>query len=286
MDIRIRAISNQHNVKISIVDLSEAMQKITELQGTNPLASIVLSKVTIANCLLGLELKNGERMSSNIMTTDGMVKKIISEFQNDKVRSFIEVPDFDLTLIAQSQNPFVATLGKNGTLTCYQDLQMKDPYVSRIDLIDGTVDGDYMEYLKTSNQIKSFIATKTVCDEKMQIKKAIGILVQLLPDHSEEDIDYLESKIGNTNFITDILMKSTNYEAVIKNIVDDAIVLDVKELKFECTCSHEKILDVIKILDQQELKKIIAEDKSIEVICEFCNKKYEITINEIKPLLN
>ncbi|ATZ19099.1 heat shock protein 33 [Williamsoniiplasma somnilux] len=286
MDIKIRATSQKHNVKIAIVDLSESMLEITNLQETNPIASIVLAKTTAANALLGVELKNGETMSSNIVTSDGLVKKIITEYQNNKVRSYIQNPNFDANLLVGVSNPLVAALGQIGTLVTCVNLNLKEPYISKVDLIDGTIDGDYMNYLRVSNQINSFITTKVKLDSKMKIEKVVGILVQLFPNHTNEDINYLETKIGNSQYIADILLNSTNYESVIKEIVEDAIILENKELKFECTCSKEKTFNSIKILGNEELKKIIAEQKNLEVVCEFCNKKYQILFTEIEQLLH
>ncbi|AUF83900.1 molecular chaperone Hsp33 [Mesoplasma syrphidae] len=286
MDIRIRGISSKHNAKISIVDITESMQKIIELQGSNPLVTIALSKFTAANTLLAMELKNGEKMTANISTKDGKIGKMITEFQNDKIRSYAQHNNFDSREILKMENPIIGTVGTQGSLLISQDLNMRDPYVSNTDLVDGSIDLDFMNYLRSSNQVQSFITTKVSLNNDFTIKKVVGILVQLLPTHTENDIDYLEEKIGNSSYVGEILLKSTNYEALIKEIIEDAVILEQRQLQFECTCSKEKVMRSIKMLGQAEISNIIEEKKDVEIVCEFCSRKYLVNSNDISELLD
>ncbi|PPJ44636.1 molecular chaperone Hsp33, partial [Rhizobium sp. KAs_5_22] len=86
---------------------------------------------------------------------------------------------------------------------------------------EGGVDALVMEYLIPSNQIHSFIATKATLNANLEVDQVVGILVQLLPDHTDEDIDFIEHKLGNSDYITDVLIKSFNYHSLLSEIVDD-----------------------------------------------------------------
>ncbi len=285
MDVSSRAISTQHNLKITIVDLTQSLTKIVELHQTNPLATIVLGKITLANALLGLELKNNEITTSTISTTDGLIKTIIAEFQNNRVRSFISNPDFVATNLKPEKKLdelLSQVVGKEGTLTVARSTVQGEPYVSRVSLTDGSIDRDYMEYLRISSQVNSFISTNVELDDDFKIKSAIGILIQLLPNYKEEDVDYLIKTIGNTAFINKILVKTTNYVSLIEEIAPDAIILESKELKFQCTCSREKTIVAVKLLGIDAVNDIIKKNETVEVICDFCKTKYEITPEELK----
>lgn len=285
MDVSSRAISTQHNLKITIVDLTQSLTQIVELHQTNPLATIVLGKITLANALLGLELKNNEITTSTISTTDGLIKTIIAEFQNNRVRSFISNPDFVATNLKPEKKLdelLSQVVGKEGTLTVARSTVQGEPYVSRVSLTDGSIDRDYMEYLRISSQVNSFISTNVELDDDFKIKSAIGILIQLLPNYKEEDVDYLIKTIGNTAFINKILVKTTNYVSLIEEIAPDAIILESKELKFQCTCSREKTIVAVKLLGIDAVNDIIKKNETVEVICDFCKTKYEITPEELK----
>ena len=48
----------------------------------------------------------------------------------------------------------------------------------------------------------------------------------------------------------------------------------------EC-CSIEKVKSVLKSLGKEQLDIIIKEDKKAEVICPYCNKKYNFSEEEL-----
>ncbi|WP_338969840.1 Hsp33 family molecular chaperone HslO [Spiroplasma endosymbiont of Labia minor] len=286
MDLEIRAISEKHNIKMSIIDITESFQKIVDLQQTNPLASLAAGRVTIANALIGLSQKNNEKITS-VINGAGYIGTIISEYQNNAVRTYVQIPDFDITGITQGEiSPLAQVVGKNGFLQVTRDSGMKEPYTSRVQLVNGEINIDYMYYLNQSEQIHSIIASDVKIDNNGKIKKAVGLIVQLLPEYTDEDINFLEEKLGSLDYTTKVLSKTTNYHEFLKDIAFDVKILSNNTLKFECTCSVEKVLASVKLLGKDELEKIIEQAEDVEVVCDFCKKKYVVSVNEVKKILN
>ena len=56
-------------------------------------------------------------------------------------------------------------------------------------------------------------------------------------------------------------------------------------MKKEC-CSKERIEIVLKSLGKEQLNVIIEEDKKAEIICPYCNKKYNFSEEELKQIYN
>jgi len=285
MDVSLRAISQKHNFKISIVDITESIREIVEKQQTNPLGAVAIAKITIANTLLALELKNEETTTSNLHSEVGLVKRIIAEYQDGKIRSYIANPDFDISQIDPKVNPIKQVIGTKGTLTVAQSTLNLDPYVSQVDLEDGSIDLDYMMFLKKSNQISSYINTTVKTNDKLEIEKAVGILIQLFPEHTDEDISFLDQKVGSSDYLSKILLESTNYTALVEEIAEDAVVLETREIIFKCSCSEEKSLAAIGLLGKEAIEEIIAANEPLEVICDFCKTKYVLSIEQIKTLI-
>ncbi|QEH61212.1 molecular chaperone Hsp33 [Spiroplasma chinense] len=286
MDMEIRAISDDYNVKMAVVDISESLDEIIKLQKTNPLASVALGRTIVANALLSLSVKDGSKMTTNINGM-GLGGTIIAEFQNNAVRGYIENPNFDIADIIEDEgSPLSQVVGKNGFLQVSRDNGGSEPYTSRVELISGEVNMDYMYYLQQSDQVHSLITTTVEINDDGSIKKACGIIMQLLPDFKEEAIDDIEEKIGSLDHLKKTLVDSTNYESLLKEICPDAKVLGVNQLKFECTCNLKKVMDSIKMLGAEEITKAINEGEEVEVICDFCKKQYLIKPEELKTLLN
>jgi len=53
----------------------------------------------------------------------------------------------------------------------------------------------------------------------------------------------------------------------------------------EC-CNIEKVKTALKSLGKEQLSVIIEEDKKAEIICPYCNKKYNFSEEELKEIYN
>lgn len=289
MDLEIRAISNKHNIKMAIIDISEALNEIIQLQQTNQLATIALSRTIIANALISLSLNDGSKMTTNI-NGGGPIKTIIAEFQNNSVRGYVENPNFEIddTNTEIKASLLARAVGLDGFLQVskYDKGDLLKSYTSRVELVSGEINFDFMYYLQHSDQINSLITTAVELNENNSIKKACGIIIQLLPGFSDEDIDFIEEKIGSLEYLKETLLKTTNYTALLEDIAEDAKVLETSHIKFSCTCNETKVLSSIKTLGNKELLKIVDKSEALEVVCDFCKKKYNIKPKKIKEIID
>jgi molecular chaperone Hsp33 len=58
-----------------------------------------------------------------------------------------------------------------------------------------------------------------------------------------------------------------------------------QQLKFECPCSEQRMLDALKLLGEAELKDMIATDKGAEATCEFCGEVYRVSEERLGELV-
>ncbi len=285
MDKVTKAISNVNNVKMTVVDATKSLNDIIKLHATNPLATIVLSRVVLATILIGSDMKNATGKMTSIINGNGLIGTIMAEYTGNKVRGFCANPQFDVEEIYREHNVISQVVGINGYLRVMKDLGMKESFSGQIQLISGEINLDFTYYLAQSEQIKSVIACSIKINEDNTIAKAVGFFAQLLPEHKEEDIDYLEEKIENIENISHKLIAEDNLINIFKLIDQNAKVLEVDEVKFECSCSYEKALESAKLLGDEQLNKILINNGEIEIACDFCRKKYHIRASDLKSLL-
>jgi len=53
----------------------------------------------------------------------------------------------------------------------------------------------------------------------------------------------------------------------------------------EC-CNIERVKIALKSLGKEQLNVIINEDKKAEIVCPYCNKKYNFSEEELKQIYN
>lgn len=52
-----------------------------------------------------------------------------------------------------------------------------------------------------------------------------------------------------------------------------------------CPCSEERVLRTLRLLPRSEIDDIMEKHEDIEVKCEFCGTRYELTPEEIREKL-
>ena len=66
----------------------------------------------------------------------------------------------------------------------------------------------------------------------------------------------------------------------------DVKVHPSQPVSFACSCSIERVLNALKLVGEDELKPLIAENGKIETRCEFCGKGYEINAIQFSELFH
>jgi molecular chaperone Hsp33 len=94
MGLEVRAISDKHNIKIAIVDLTDGFKEIVKLQKTKHDCSNCIRKKTLANTtLMSLSIKEGDRLNVTINGM-GLCGNVVAEFDNNTFRGYIQNPRF------------------------------------------------------------------------------------------------------------------------------------------------------------------------------------------------
>ena len=56
---------------------------------------------------------------------------------------------------------------------------------------------------------------------------------------------------------------------------EDVRVFEPVPIAFRCSCSRERVANMLKSLGHEEIKAILAEEEVIAIDCEFCYQQYE-----------
>ena len=119
--------------------------------------------------------------------------------------------------------------------------------------------------------------------------------MKTLPTHSDKDIipsaspfsTALEA-LNKAPSISELLSQEKSLNEIAKIVTgDDNIKLleDNLEIKFDCDCSKQKIEKGLISIGKEELNEIIEEDGKAEIVCQFCNKKYDFSKEELEEIL-
>ena len=195
--------------------------------------------------------------SDNDFKIRGTIK--LSEHTNESFRDLIQDAIVALTVIHKDQ---------------------KTPYQGIIEVGSGEIKAMIEHYLTQSMQIKSKVFFHQTKNE------SFGVLFQELPHENEEQKVITESLWNDIDLINSNTL-SNGPEQFLKNIFtqNDVQIFEEHAVQYECSCNQEKIYKTISLIQENEIYSSIKDD-CIEMVCEYCHKKYTVTKEEIDIIFN
>ncbi len=261
------------NIRVYIADTTETAKTACEIHSTSKVSGILLAKTVTATAILSKLLKNKNDVLTLKIKGSNQIKSVvgIGNVKGD-IKAYISNTDADEYLGLNYKN----IIGP-GTITIVRDFKLKEPYVGVSPIVSGELDQDLSFYYRSSEQQKTKMKLECVYENGLISSK--GIFVQLLPDYTEEEkeiydhldlADFKDVKDPMTHYFNDLSIKSMeNYD-----------------IRFQCDCSYAKIYKALITLGKEEIKNIYEKDHKIELLCEFCKKKYSFNEEELKEMVD
>ncbi len=287
-DKRIRAIAKDAAIQITAVTSIETVEKARQIHKTLPTATAALGRVLTICSIMGSQLKVDDGSVTVQFKGNGPLGSVVCVSDSEgNVRGYLQNPACDLPLRPDGKLNVGAGIGQ-GYLMVIKDIGLKDPVTGTTMLVNGEIAEDITRYFVESEQIPSACALGVLVGTEQQVKQAGGYLVQLMPGHTEKDIDKLEENIKNAGAITTMLETGMTLEEIIYKVLDgfDVEILEESNFEYRCNCSREKVIRALISMGRKELTELMNEQKNTEVTCQFCDKVYSFTNDEIGELLN
>ena len=288
MDYIVRATDYKKEVRAFAITSRELVEKARETHNTSPVATAALGRLLTGGAMMGIMLKGDDELLTLKMKGDGKINGVtVIANSEGRVKGFVGNPSIMLPPNYAGKLDVGAAIGY-GELTVIKDLGLKEPYISKVPLGTSEVAEDLTYYFAVSEQIPSAVGLGVLMSKDNHVREAGGFIVQIMPGASEETIKTIEENVAKITSVTDILKEGKTPEDLLDIILGDlgVDVIDKVTPRFECDCSKERIMRAIATLNKKDLDEIIADGESIEVKCDFCNTKYDITVEELLRLQN
>lgn len=270
----------KNNVRIFVSDFTEIAQKAIDIHSKYPLPSLVLATAVAAfGPLSFINQKNNGKLIAMIKS-EGAIKSIVVESSFDgKIRALIGNDNIETEYDDKDFNdiPLILAIGSPGILEIINIINNQQ-YGGQVALANADIITDLVYYFELSHQIKTALKTGVIFESKTKIQRSYSAFFQLLPNHNEEDIQWILDFIKNND------LKTMELDQYIKNI--EGNILESFSAHWECACSEEKIDNIIKLLTDEEIADILEKESKVEIICEFCRKKHTYTKEDIDKIKN
>ena len=280
----VRGISENGGVVFCGVDSTPLVRKMECIHKTSAVTSAALGRLLTAASMIGVMLKSPQD-SVTLRIQGGGPAGLLLAVADGKgcVKGYVENPVVELPLRTDGKLDVGSAVGSTGTLSVVRDLGMKEPYVGQVPLVSGEIAEDITNYYAVSEQIPTVCALGVLVAPDLSIQCAGGYMVQLLPGATEEEISLLEQNVAAMPAITALLQAGKTPQDIMQQVMAwfKPEVLDEHTIAYQCDCSLARVERALISLGHSELERLQKEEGTVEVCCQFCDKKYQVDVSAL-----
>lgn len=286
-DYLVRANANEEIIAWAITS-KNLVEHARQIHNLSPICTAALGRSMSAALMMGNNLKNEQDVLTLQFNGNGPMRGLVVSANNKgEVKGYTKETDIILPPNAAQHLNVGGAIGE-GTLTVIRDYGLKDPYVSTTQLQTGEIAEDLTYYFASSEQTPSVVALGVLMNKDVTVRRAGGIIVQLMPYCPEASIARLERNLRKLYALTDLLEEGMTPEDMLQFILEgfDVNITEKKPVKFQCNCGRERSEQVLISIGKKELTKLRDEDHEITLNCQFCGSAYHFDEKDIDELIN
>ena len=285
-DYIVRATAADHSIRAFAITSKNIVEEARKDHNTSPVITAALGRLLSGAAMMGTMMKGEKDLLTVQIQCQGPAQGLtVTADSAGHVKGFPRVADVELPPNALGKLDVGGALGL-GVMSVIKDMGLKEPYIGQTALQTGEIAEDLTYYFAVSEQVPSAVGLGVLMNKENPVEQAGGFIIQLMPFTPDEVVDRLEKKITEIDSVTQMLDRGLTPEQILEEILGDfgLEITDTTETRFHCDCSKERVSRALSTLSKKDLDSIIADGESIEVKCQFCNKAYEFTVDELKEM--
>ena len=257
MDQIIRVIAKDAPVKAMAITARDTVERARAIHDCWSVASAALGRLLMAASMMGAVLK-AEDGSVTLRVRGGGPLGALTAVSDSggNVRGYVQNPAVDVPRKAKGKLDVGAAVGGEGDLTVIRDLGMKEPYIGSVQLVGGEIAEDIAAYFVESEQIP----TAVVSAVERGVARLGAVSARL--DGGMEPLELLQEVLADF----------------------ELEVLETTPIEYRCYCSEERVSRALISLGREELDKLIREQDGAELTCQFCDRVYRYSGDQLRAL--
>lgn len=264
-DVLQRFVFEHAPIRGEIVHLAASWRAVLERHDYPPAVRAVLGEMMAAAALLAATLKFDGALIMQ-MQGSGPVRLLVVECTSQHHMRATAKWSGDPTagglreLIGDGK--FVITLVPEGGTQSYQGVVA----------LEGSNVAQILEhYMRHSEQLETRM--QLACDDA----RAAGVLLQKLPEAGRTDAESWQRALHLAATLSREELLGLPGREILHRLYheEDIRLFEPRPVSFRCSCTRERVAAMLRMLGYDEVKSILQERGTVDVNCEFCNRKYQ-----------
>ena len=288
MDEIVRMITGDGSVKAIAITGKDLVERARQIHKLAPLATAALGRSLMGCSMIGATLKEEKGSVTLRIKGGGPLGSIIAVSDSQgNVRGYLQNGQVELPLKGPGKLDVGAGVGTDGFLTLIKDIGLKEPYVGSVPLVSGEIAEDLTAYFATSEQIPTACGLGVLVDTDQSVLCAGGYMLQLLPGADDAVIDRLEETVRRLGPVTEVLRQGADAAEVLNRLLEgmEPELLERTSVSYKCYCDRDRVSQAVISLGKEELRDMIDKEGSADLTCQFCDKVYHFSKEELEELL-
>jgi molecular chaperone Hsp33 len=152
-------------------------------------------------------------------------------------------------------------------------------YQGLVPLVGDDLAGAFEDYFERSEQLPTRLLLAADAGH------ACGLLLQKLPGDSGDTDGWERAQALFATLARDELLTTPGPILLHRLFHEERPELVARRaLRFACSCSHERVADMLRALGPDEARAAVQADGQVEVHCEFCGRAYHFDADAIEAL--
>lgn len=286
-DYMVRATAADNQVRAFAVTSRDLVEQARIYHNTSPVITAALGRLLTGGVMMGTMMKGEKDLLTLQIKCGGPAKGLtVTADSQGSVKGYPQVPDVMLPPNEKGKLDVGGALGL-GILSVIKDLGLKEPYVGQVELKTSEIAEDLTYYFAVSEQVPSAVGLGVLMNRDNTVQQAGGFIIQLMPDTKEEVVQALEERVERIGSVTELLDQGITPEELLEKLLNGLGVemTETIPVQYACNCSKERVTRAIASIGKKDLQEMVDDQQPIEVNCQFCDKHYVFTPEELKNLL-
>ena len=272
------------HVRIYIFNSKKMVEEARKIHDLWPTSCAALGRTLSVTGLMGLMQKDENEVVTVTINGGGPIGTILCVGTSKGiVKGFCGDPHIYETYPDSHKLAVGKAVGTDGYLKVTKNLKLKQNYTSQVALQSGEIGDDFAYYFSVSEQVATIVSVGVLVDVDDTVKSAGAMIIELLPNHTEKDIEYLENL--NLRPISTVLSENDDIHDYLNLLFPENEILEERNIEYKCDCSKERFMGSLLTLPKKDLNEL-SQENNIEIKCEFCNKIYTFDRNDIDLIMS
>lgn len=286
-DYIVRGVAADGQIRAFAITSRELVEQARIYHNTSPVITAALGRLLTGGAMMGIMMKGENDLLTLQIKCAGEAKGMtVTADSHGNVKGYPIVPDVMLPPNAIGKLDVGGAIGR-GILSVIKDLGLKEPYVGQVALQTSEIAEDLTYYFATSEQVPSAVGLGVLMNKDNTVKQSGGFMIQLMPFTDENVIARLEQNVAKITSVTDLLEQGMTPEMMLEQVLGE-MGLEITEkipAQYQCNCSRERVSRAIASIGVQDMQEMIEDGEPIEVNCQFCDKHYTFTPEDLRGFL-